>query len=306
MSPISRHYRITKTTPFLDVDIDTDNRMFIDPCAIRLDRTPSRFTTAANLCTETFFAEVTRCVLSVNTVDRRRALQSLQCFVEPWETRLGMARNGFRGHGGAEDVGTWIWSALNTKLEALVRVGVLQQIEDLPLFVEGIDRDITSDITTRIIFEPLAQFTEHILDQFPEFGSAGNHVETFYRQVWNPQICEWTRRKFILPVAAGKPLILVPRSWARPALLMSAGRYYETSVLGYAQLEQAIMTNDGKLLKTSKDVLKTHPGLGRGRSTNLNVTHRAHSRDDDLLAQFRSFVNSRWMQPEGDDAQRAA
>ncbi|NKT56398.1 hypothetical protein GS896_27955 [Rhodococcus hoagii] len=45
-------------------------------------------------------------------------------------------------------------------------------------------------------------------------------------------------KSFELPVVDGKPLLLVPSSWARPSLLMSATRYYETKVLDYAQLER--------------------------------------------------------------------
>jgi hypothetical protein len=81
---------------------------------------------------------------------------------------------------------------------------------------------------------------------------------------------------------------------------MSAGRFYETSVLSYAQLEQAVMSSDGKLLKTPKDVLKTQPVLGRGRGTNLRVTRRANEHNDDLIAYFRTFVDSRY-EPLGDD-----
>jgi hypothetical protein len=58
-----------------------------------------------------------------------------------------------------------------------------------------------------------------------------------------------------LPAVAGRPLVLVPRGCARPRLLMSAGRYDETSVLSYAQLEQAVVIKE-RLIKTPKDRLK--------------------------------------------------
>lgn len=234
MALITDHYGIACPAKFLDVDIDSDNRMFVDPHAIRLHRTPEPFATRANHCTETFFREVTRCALSSSAADRRRGLELLQRFVEPWETRLGLATNSFSGHGGAEDVGAWIWNTLNTDVEALLRVGILQQIEDLPLFVEGVDRDITSDITTRIIFEPLAEFTADMVDQYPQFRAPGHRIGTFHRQVWDPHARSWTSKALQLPVAGGKPLLLVPRPWTRSTLLMSAGRYYETSVLTYA------------------------------------------------------------------------
>ncbi|NCL77139.1 hypothetical protein AIIKEEIJ_06342 [Rhodococcus sp. YH1] len=70
--------------------------------------------------------------------------------------------------------------------------------------------------------------------------------------------------KVALPLAAGKPLRLVPRYWARPTLLVSAGRYYDTSVLSLAQAERSMVTLGGKVLKTPKDLLRTQPGLKRG------------------------------------------
>lgn len=73
---------------------------------------------------------------------------------------------------------------------------------------------------------------------------------------------------------------------------MSAGRYYETEVLTFAQLERASSRN-GKLLKTPKDRLKEQPGLGRGRGTNKVVTARAEGAGHDILAQFRWFVDER-------------
>ncbi|MGW5569920.1 hypothetical protein ACWEVD_01865 [Nocardia thailandica] len=295
MATVTAHYGITGSVPFLDVEIGVDNRRFLDPHAIRLHRAPEPFATRANVCTDSFFAEITRSVISTNPFDHRRGQALLRRFSEPWETRLGLATNSFSGHGGAEDVGDWIWTAMSTDLAALVQVGILRQIEDLPLFVEGIDRDLTSDITTRIVYGPLAEFTAAMVEQFPQFRSTGNTVKTFTRQVWDPQNLEWTDVMLELPVAEGKPLLLVPRDWTRSRLLMSSTRYYETSVLGWAQVEQAVVTSTGKVLTTPKDILKSQPGLGRGRSTNLRVTNRAFTVEQDLVSQFRAFVRDQWM-----------
>lgn len=305
MALITDYYGISDDpVPFLDVDIAVDNRMFVDPCAIRLAGDSDPFAAQANQCTDTFFAEATRCVLTPGGSARRQGLELLQRFVEPWETRLGLASRGFSGHGGSEEVGSWIWTSLNTELEALIRVAVLRQVEDLPLFVEGIDRDITSDITTRIVFEPLANFTAEMVEQFPQFRTGRHRVDRFTRQVWDPHERQWMDKALLLPVAEGKPLLLVPRTWARSTLLMSARRYYETSVLSYAQMERAVVASDGKILKSPKDVLKGQPGLTRGRATNISMTHRAHAKNDDLLDLFRHFVRTRWTSP--DDNQQAA
>ncbi|WP_149359319.1 hypothetical protein [Lolliginicoccus suaedae] len=79
-----------------------------------------------------------------------------------------------------------------------------------------------------------------MVEQFPQFRSAGNTVKTFTRQVRDPQNLDWTDVTLALPVA--------------------------------------------------KDILKTQPGLGRGRSNNLRVTNRAFTVEQDLVSQCRSFV----------------
>jgi hypothetical protein len=304
MANITTHYKIPGPVEFLDVDVSMDNRMFMDPHAIRLQHHPEPYVSQANRATETFFRKIAGCVLSRDENDRRHGLDLLQHFEEPWETRLGLARDGFRGHGGADDVGSSIWQSMTTDAEVLLRVGILTQIEDLPLFVDGIDRDITSDITTRIIFEPLANFTAEMIEKYPQLTSLGHRVQKFQRQVWDADALNWKHTLVDLPIAEGKPILLVPRNWARPTLLMSAGRYYETSVLTYAQLEQAVRTHDGKLLMTTKDVLKNQSALARGRRTNLRVTRRAETSGQDLLAYFKAFVDSRYEELDEDEINR--
>ncbi len=293
MPSVTTYYGITEPVPFIDVEVTRDNLRFLDPHAIRLDATPPEFARIANIAMTSYFVEITRCALSQSTSDRKRGLELLQRFGEPCETRLGMARNSVNGHGGAKDVGEWIWAALTGDAEALLRVGLLQELEALPLFVEGIGPDITSDITTRIVYEALAMFTAHIVETFPQFSSNRHAVRSFERQIWDPDALSWTTKRFELPVAANKPLLLVPLNWARPGLLMTSGRFYGTTVLSYAQREQTVFVS-GHVIKPSKDTLKTQASLARGRITNLGVTLRAHDHGEDLIAAFKEFVDTRY------------
>lgn len=289
MSSVTTYYGISSPVPFLDVDVLVDNRCFLDPHAIRLHVRGDALAAQAVECAESFIEEVLKCVLRG---DSKRGLWLLQRFVEPWETRLGYANGGFRGHGGAEKVGTWIWRTLNNDLHDLTAIGLLRYLEDLPLFVEGVDRDITSDVATRIAFEALAKFTAHMVHLYPQFSAHGHRVETARCQAWDAATREWMVKPFLLPVAAGKPLLLVPRGWARPNLLMSAGRYHGTTVLDYIQQERAYTDASGKTIKTPKDRLVNEPGAGRGRRTNREVTHRAYEDNSaDILALFRRYVD---------------
>lgn len=301
MPKITDYYNLPSQVPFADVDVFSDNRLFVDPHAVRLSKMPSPFAAEAVLCADTFCHEVTQAVITGTPASRQRGEKLLQQFGEPSETRLGMSARGFKGHGGSEGVGSLIWETFNSDVEFLVRMGVLRQIEDLPVFVEGVDRDITSDVTTRIIFGPLARFTEAMIATYPQF-TAGTHVcQTFTRQVWDPTSLQWATEEMLLPVVDGSPLLLVPQEWVRRNLLMSARRYYDTSVLSYAQFEQAAISADGKILTTPKRVLKQQADLRRGRSTSIQVTRRALENEQDLLELFKAFVASKHQTTTGSD-----
>jgi hypothetical protein len=295
MAKVSKHYGIKGSVEFLDVNVSKDNRLFVDPRAVRLQRGPGRFASQANACTKSFFDEVARCVVSGQQADAAHGLDLLQHFKEPKETRLGLSKKGIDGHGGAEDVGQWIWDALSTDVNALLSVGILKLIEDVPIFVEGVDKDITSDLTTRIIYEPLAKFTQEMVSKHPEFTRGKHSTDVFDRQVWNPRRLRWEVKQLDLPVAEGKPLVLVPKHWARPGLLMSATRYYETTMLSFVQDQRAVIDRrTGKPIKDPKRVLKEKREFRRGRDTIIRVTEAAEAKREDLLDRFRSFVDSRY------------
>jgi hypothetical protein len=295
MPTISRYYGLAGPLEFLDVDVSTDNRMFVDPHAIRIERGPSPFAGQARKCMTTFFDEVLTCVISPRKSDAERGLDLLQHFNEPKETRLGLSKEGIDGRGGDEDVGAWIWAVLSTDIEALIHLGVLKWIEDVPVFVKGIDKDITSDLTTRIIFEPLAKFTQTMMVKYPQFIHGSQETRDFRRPIWSPTRKEWRYKDLQLPVAADRPLLLVPKYWARPRLLMSTGRYYETSLLSYVQEQRAVRDRrTGKLVTEPKRVLKERDEFERGEKTIIRVTKQAKRKREDLLARFRDFVDGRY------------
>lgn len=293
MASIKEYYGISGPVPFYDVDVSSDNRRFLDPHRVRLAAGPPPFQADAVRCLDSFFDATKRGVLSRSSSARQAARIKLHAFREPWETRLGMSSTGYHGHGAANDIGDRIWAELTTNLQALVEVCVLKRLEHLPLFVEGVDKDITSDITTRIAFGPLADFTAATVAAFPAFTAGTHTTRKVGRPVWDSTAYTWAVREVELPVADGKPLLLVPHSWVGTSLLIGSTRFYDTSLLSYVQNERAVVLADGKVLKTPKPVLMQEAWLKRGRKTHLAITKHAHSRGDDLVEEFERFVRSR-------------
>lgn len=293
MTTVTQHYGITGNVPFLDVDVYDDNLLFVDPFKIRMGLGPTRFTNAANACTSSFFNEVTAAVVSTNPAHRRSGLDLLQHFEEPRETRLGMSEYGFDGHGGADGVGQDIWDALNGDASFLVGVGVLHEIEDIPLFVRGVGNDITSDLVTRVIFEPLVDFTNDCVATFPQLAG-GTGLKRVMRQVWDPVASRWTVKKVTLPTVDHKPLLLVPVEWSTHNLLLNATRLYDTKLLSHVQMERATITRDGKVLKTPKDKLRQDERLHRGYDTIIRIVEEAYGKGSNLVEDFKRFARERY------------
>ena len=293
MTTVCNYYGITGPVPFLDVDVYVDNRMYVDPFKIRMGLGPAVFANAANACTSSFFYEITGAVISQDPTKRARGLDLLQHFDEPRETRLGMSKYGFDGHGGADGVGETIWDVLNGDASLLVNVGVLHQIEDIPLFVPGVGNDITSDLVTRIIFEPLVDFTNHCVAQFPQLAG-GTGLKMFDRQVWDPIAARWVMKKVTLPTVDDRPLLLVPSEWTTSNLLLNATRLYDTALLSHVQNERAVVTAKGKVLKTPKDRLREDPRLARSYDTILRIVIEAYGKNSDIVARFKAWAEMRY------------
>ncbi|MFT4051880.1 MAG: hypothetical protein QM677_06465 [Microbacterium sp.] len=83
---------------------------------------------------------------------------------------------------------------------------------------------------------------------------------------------------------------------------MSSVRYYDTTVLSFAQMEQAVRTSAGKAIKTRKLDLRKQVGLEPGRETILAATLRAFAGGEDLLAIFKAFVDARFADVDDEGA----
>lgn len=290
---VTQYYGITGSVPFLDVDVDDDNRRFVDPFKIRMGLGPTTFANAAMACMSSFFDEITSTVVSGNAAARARGLDLLQHFEEPRETRLGMSKRGCDGHGGADGVGQDIWDTLDGDAAVLVRIGVLHQIEDIALFVPGVDKDITSDVTTRVIFGPLVDFTNDCMANFPQLAGGTGPVQV-RRQVWDPVALRWVQQMGTLPTVDDKPLVLVPEEWTSRNLLLNATRLYETELLSWVQLQRAVPDSRGKLLKTPKHRLREDPRLRRGNETIIRTVEEAYGKGTNIVANFKRWAHERY------------
>lgn len=286
---LTEFYGIADPVPFLDVNVEHDSALFLDPRSIRLAAGPHPHAATARDQLDSFFDTITSCVLSTDATIHARGLELLQNFSEPWETRLGLSARGCLGHGGADEVGRWIWETLNTNADAFFRIGVLRQVEDISTFVTGVAEDITSDLTTRIVYDSLAGFTADMMDRYPQLA---RRTQRAPRRAWDGS-GGWVEHDIELPVANGRPVLLVPRDWARNSLMMGSRRYYSRAILDYFQQQQTIQVS-GHRFQPSKEVLRRRDATAYSRPLVLDTTVTAAHHGQDLMKQFKALIDAEY------------
>ncbi|UQB13325.1 hypothetical protein [Clavibacter nebraskensis] len=246
MTQITADFGISAPVSFVDVHVERDNLLFIDPSAIRAaESAGSRYGRQASAELITFFDFILAKLRSPHAADHAVGEESLQHFHEIGNTRLGMSAAGTDGHGAAEKLGTVIWAELFSNPLCQQAVAVLKFVEDIPVFVDDIDKDITSDITARIVFDTLANFTQDMMRAHPEL-EAKRPVAKLRTDRWDTSRAAWVSTEVDLPEADGKPLLLVPKDFVNFKIEMSFGQYLQVPLLSEIQSEDKIVVKRGK------------------------------------------------------------
>jgi hypothetical protein len=282
---VTEHYSISGQVPFVNVRVDRDNLLFLDPSAIRNDTDP--ISQRAQHLLITFFTEVLRCRRSSSAPDRRKGLALLQHLHEPNETRLGMSRSGVAGHGFGDELGEDLWNKLGTN--AACRSAALTRIEDLALFVDGVGKDLISDMTTRVVYELLADYTTHMVSRFPSLavGQTSRDVD-----VWDPSMLVWTQMKATLPYITPHQLLLVPKRWVFWRMLMDPTAFYNRHATRTVQDERASYDSEGRRLAPTKRVIKKE--FREIKALNNRQASRYKTDNVDLVAQYRQQVDDEY------------
>jgi len=272
MAKVSEHYGIAAkqaSLEFVDVDISDDTPLFIDPTALRLIGTP--LTRECTHLVQTFFTHILELTRDGNPQKAQRLLGSLG---EVNETRLGYSDGRARGSGLGPTLGMLLWNALSTSRAA--RTGVLADLEEATMFIDNIGPDRVSDLITNIIRGPLIRFTQ---------AMAGKYrlplIDNIITFEWDPRTLRWNEITCSLPVADGRPLLLVPRMFVqRSRATFDADQYYRSAVIPYIQ-DQHLARNSSlvRLLKHGerrKPYKKTLMAIHTDKkATNVEITQIA-------------------------------
>jgi hypothetical protein len=258
MPKFSEAFNIAKTQPeldFVDVSLNTDNRLFVDPFA--LSQKLDRWSNDAHHTVVTFFQFI---IDNIRQGHEDRARELLLHLREPNETRFGYSRRRSQGAGIGDEQAEDLFEALRDS--SAVRAGFITSLEESELLIEGISHDKISDLTTNIIRGELAAYT---IEQC-ELHDVPLH-EVAMPPCFSTDLMDWQDRYLSLPVYRNRPILLVPKSIVRRAAAYKHPQYYQHFVLNYLQIEE-LNNPMSRLVRTlrsgrrkvyKKDVARQHP-----------------------------------------------
>src|ERR1700732_350563 len=200
---------------FVDVDTEHDLRLFIDPYAIQTKE--NEFNLACTDQIKTYFDEVLE---SLRKEKDGRAQQLTSYLSEPQETFLGFSKEKPRGRGVGRMQADQILAAL--RRSRAFQTGLLADLAETELFIEGIGPDKISDLTTNVIRGSLIEYTQN---QCYLHGIEMNEGIPS-NQIWHAGRREWQQGYVALPVVDSKPVILVPKYLVRWRLSLNSQEFY--------------------------------------------------------------------------------
>ncbi|BAL73735.1 hypothetical protein S23_05140 [Bradyrhizobium cosmicum] len=256
---ISQHYglgRTQATMDFVDVDIVNDTPVFLSPKALTM--LPSEFGDECVHLVQNFFQTVLDYIRGGKNHQAEALLRELR---EPNETRLGLSSGKAQGHALGSGSAHNVWESLSQSEAA--KSGLLEDLEDTVLMIEGISVDIVSDMTTNIIRAPLIRYTQRMCEQYGIPTSPG--VDS--GPLWNSIEKRWYSEFVELPIAGSGRLIFVPKVLVRTHLQYDAGEYFRHFLL--TRMQQAELAANTELVEIVKS------GKGKRARTRKRVTKKA-------------------------------
>ncbi len=240
---------------FVDVPLATDLALFLDPYTFSVQ--DDDWSLRCNEAILSFFETALHCVRMKQDVVAQQILNGLS---EPNETHLGLSSGHPQGRGVSGKQAFDLYRHL--KASRAAATGLLSELADCDLFIEGIGPDKISDISTNIIRRELIVYTQeqcrlHGIPLRKDVPSG---------RLWNATQRRWEHAYVDLPVVHSEKLLLVPKASVRWSLAFSPQRYYRSFVLNYLQkeiLERGTglveILKSGRRIVTKKSVEEQYP-----------------------------------------------
>ena len=241
---------------FVDVNLETDIRLFIDPCLIEL--ADDSFSKECTAVINSFFKSIFDCCISKND---KKLYALLDFGHEPNETKLGLSRNQSSGRGASPEILFDIFKRVTR--DNLIGDGLVKNPMDLCLFIENFAEDRMSDLITNVLRKNLHDFTK---SQCNEHEIPLSKTKEVLGSYWNPITLSWETLEDYPLKAGNLTLILVPKTIVRPKYVYSVGRYLQHKIL--CERQDYHQANGTSLAKVKHD---KHGNIEYGKPSKKSI-----------------------------------
>lgn len=252
----SEAFRIGKSQwelDFVDIPLNRDIPLFVDPYAISIQNDPW-----CKECDDMINTYFDMLVQAIRRKDEKLIGQLLGNLHEPYETHLGHGRTSSKGRGIGKKQAHQLLKAF--KNSEAVKSGFVYNISEATLMIDNISSDKISDITTNVIKSKLIEYTQSQCDLYniPMRPVATGVLFDF-------KLMNWKDSYERLPVFEGDKIILVPKVIVRKHPDVSAEGFYDF-ILDYLQQEHkksgdalATVLKNGKIMVYKYQVKEKYP-----------------------------------------------
>lgn len=226
---------------FVDVAINDDNLLFIDP--MLLEMASDEWSKEANAIVNSFFDTFYELYRGKKEERKKNLLLSHAC--EQNSTRLGYG-SGNNGKGNTAEGLLYTFKPLEQLIQDITAI---KKAEDLPVLIKNFAEDRLSDLLTNILHEQLNKFT---LLQMNKYGIKTNSSLVFW--TWDRIKKCWKKVKCSSYFIEGQELLVVPKHIVRKKYLFSTSQYFNRIILEQIRKDGGYM-DDGKPI-SKKDIVK--------------------------------------------------
>lgn len=225
---------------FVDVNINSDNLLFIDPVLIEMNQ--GKWYKDANLIVQSFFDEFYKAYRD-NNISRKREL--LSHAGEQNATRFGYGR-GDNGRGNTVNGLLAIFSPLEDYIE---RISTIEKAVDLPLLLTRFSQDGLSDLLTNILHNHL---NEYMLKQMEKFKVKSNGRTKYW--TWDLASLSWKEVSPPSYKVNNQELLIVPKSIVRKNYLFSIEQFFSRVLIERKRSAGEYYDNDKDRFIPKKEV----------------------------------------------------
>ena len=240
---------------FVDIDTNRDLPLFIDPYAIDIRDDPWSIECSNNI--RSFFNALLTAIREGNDA---RTIHLASHLRETNETCLGYSSGRPQGRGIGDHQAAQIIRALRDS--RAFQTGLLADLAETQLFIEGIGSDKISDLTTNVIRSSLVRYTQEQADLW------GMNLtdDITLAPIWDANREDWIQATHRTIVIGGRPILLVPKFSVRYKLGLNAQEFYNNHMVVALQQEylnagHALVTvlKNGRATVYKKNVKEKHP-----------------------------------------------